>query len=228
MEYGIAAWATWAKLHILVDRVKHSKSSRAYYDWSHEIHSYQKEEITKLQPIEDRKETKILIQSAKIKRLEDHPFNDRMKSGTKNRLSRSSFVHQAKQLERKCKTYEQKATPLPTHAFHLAWKRKTLPLIIPRIPGIEKTKRVKRGTKKTASRKACSFVHQAKQLERKCKTYEQKATPLPTHASHLCLEKKDFTLNYFTYTRGRKKRMKRGTKNRLKKSMQLCLKSETA
>jgi hypothetical protein len=33
--------------------------------------------------MEDRKETKILIQSTKIKRLEDHPLNDRMKTSSR-------------------------------------------------------------------------------------------------------------------------------------------------
>jgi hypothetical protein len=59
-----------------------------------------------------------------------------MKRGTKNRLMRSSFVHQAKQFERKCKASEQKTTPLPTQATHPGWKRKTFPIIVPHIPGV--------------------------------------------------------------------------------------------
>ena len=57
------------------------------------------ETITGLQPLADRRDTKLLTQAAKFRRLQDHPMRDRLAQPTKRRLKRESFVHQSRKLE---------------------------------------------------------------------------------------------------------------------------------
>jgi hypothetical protein len=54
-----------------------------------------------MESLESRRITKILTQSAKLKRLPDHPMQQRMEQPTKGRLKRSSFIHQARLLKQR-------------------------------------------------------------------------------------------------------------------------------
>ena len=50
--------------------------------------------LTGLQTLQSRWDSKILTQSAKFKRLKDHPMHSRMSEPTKCRMKLSSFLHQ--------------------------------------------------------------------------------------------------------------------------------------
>ena len=95
------------------------------------------ETLTRLQPLENRRDTKILIQSAKFKSLKDHPMNSRMSQPTKCRLKRESFIHQARRLERQDpELMRQTVAPLPMSTALPTWKRENFPEIRHTVPGI--------------------------------------------------------------------------------------------
>ena len=66
------------------------------------------EEITGIPPLSQRRNAKLLIQARKYYFLPDHPMKLKLDSLTKNRLQRSSFVHEVKKLS---KTYSAKLGP---------------------------------------------------------------------------------------------------------------------
>ena len=90
-EYGITAWATAAKSNFdQINRVQ-NQAQRLITGAMKSTPIQKMEEITGLQSLEDRRDTKILTQAAKFKRLENHPMNSRMSRPTKARLKRSSL-----------------------------------------------------------------------------------------------------------------------------------------
>jgi len=58
------------------------------------------EETAAIPPLGLRRDAKVMIQAEKFKCLPDHPMKKRMENLTKNRLKRSSFVHESKRLAR--------------------------------------------------------------------------------------------------------------------------------
>ena len=56
------------------------------------------ETVTGLQSIDDRHEIKVLTQTAKFKRLQDHPMHERMNQPTR-RLQISNFIQHSRILE---------------------------------------------------------------------------------------------------------------------------------
>jgi hypothetical protein len=100
LEYGMTAWGNTTKSNF--DQI-----SKVQNQATHIITGVMKstpiqelETVTGLQPLQDRRDTKLLTQAAKFKRLRDHPMNDRLSQPTKGRLKRGSFVHQSRVLER--------------------------------------------------------------------------------------------------------------------------------
>ena len=99
----------------------------------------QMEEITGLQSMEERRDTRLLTQAAKFKRLTNHPMQSRMSKPTKARLKRGSFIHQSRRLERALPDLmDHETVPIPTHATLPAWKRHQFPSIVTSIPGVER------------------------------------------------------------------------------------------
>ena len=139
LEYGITSWGTAAKANFAqVERVQ-NQASRIITGAMKSTPIHAMETLTGLQTLEDRRDTKILTQSAKYKRLEDHPMRTRMSDITKCRLKRSSFLHQSRRLERKNKDLLEHANkPIPTHSALPTWNRKQFPEIRESIPGIQK------------------------------------------------------------------------------------------
>lgn len=58
------------------------------------------EKTADIQPLETRRQTKILTQTEKMKRLPSHPLHSRLNEHTKNRLKRQSLNHLSKDLGR--------------------------------------------------------------------------------------------------------------------------------
>ncbi|RUS84323.1 hypothetical protein EGW08_007917 [Elysia chlorotica] len=97
------------------------------------------ETITGLAPIVQRKDSKLLIQAAKFRRLPEHPMKDRMSQPVKRRLKRESFLHQVRSLEKKNQDMQgQNPKELPRCAKHPAWEEETSLQIHETIPGIGK------------------------------------------------------------------------------------------
>lgn len=154
-EYGISAWATAAKSNFdQVNRIQ-NQAQRIMTGAMKSTPIQKMEEITGLQSLDDRKDTKILMQAAKFKRLESHPMNNRMNRPTKSRLKRGSFVHQSRRLERALPVMmEHEAKPIPTTASVPSWKRHQFPSIITSIPGVDR-----RGTQSEIQQKTLAMEH---------------------------------------------------------------------
>ena len=54
-----------------------------------------------LQPLENRQEVKVLTQTVKFKRLQEHPMHERMNQPTRGRLKSSDFLQHSRNLERR-------------------------------------------------------------------------------------------------------------------------------
>ena len=62
------------------------------------------EEISGIEPLQKRWERKTLTSYPKARCPDDHPTNERTKERGRGRLQRSSFVNQAKAIEKKLET----------------------------------------------------------------------------------------------------------------------------
>ena len=119
--------------------------------------------LTGFQTLESRRDTKILTQSAKFKRVKDHPMHSKMSEPTKCQLKRSNFFHQASRLERQDPDLmQQPSKPILTHSTLPVWKREELLEIRDSIPSI-----LREGTKTEAERKAVTvdYVREVYPLE---------------------------------------------------------------
>ena len=100
LEYSSPAWSSSAKtnLHCL-DKVQ-NQALRIITGAMKSTPIQYMEQVTGIQPLQERRKTKILLQAQKYECLPDHPMKNRLQGFTKNRLKRSSFVHEAKKLKR--------------------------------------------------------------------------------------------------------------------------------
>lgn len=100
MEYSSPAWSTTAKTNQQVlDKVQ-NQALRIITGAIKSTPITFMEKITGIQPLQKRRQTKVLLQADKFKALPDHPMKARLEGFTKNRLKRGSFVHEAKKLTR--------------------------------------------------------------------------------------------------------------------------------
>ena len=58
------------------------------------------EQTTAMQPLQQRRQAKVLLQTEKYKCLPDHPMKEKVEGRTKNRIKRSSFTHEVKKLQK--------------------------------------------------------------------------------------------------------------------------------
>lgn len=113
------------------------------------------ETTTGLQPLEDRRSTKVLTQATKFKCIQNHPMRERMSKPTKGRLKRSSFIHQSRILERrKPELLDHMLTEIPLTASAPSWQRLNYPSIVTDIPGIGQ-----RETQSELERKSLTLEH---------------------------------------------------------------------
>ena len=122
LEYGMAAWGTTARTHF--DRVSkiQNQATRIITGAMKTTPILELESVTGLQPLEDRRDTKLLTQAAKYKRLQNHPMKTRLEQPTKGRLKRGSFVHQSRILERKHEDFlDQEPKEIPRAFSNPPW-----------------------------------------------------------------------------------------------------------
>ena len=100
LEYGIAAWGTAARSNFKRAKKVQNQASRIITGALKSTPIQAMETLTVLEPLETRRDTKVLLQSAKFKRMGDHPMHGRMSGPTKSRLKRGSFLHQASNVEK--------------------------------------------------------------------------------------------------------------------------------
>ena len=58
------------------------------------------EQTTAIQPLQQRRQAKVLLQAEKYKCLPDHPMKEKVEGRTNNRIKRSSFTHEVKKLHK--------------------------------------------------------------------------------------------------------------------------------
>ena len=139
LEYGVTAWGTAAKSNF--DRVSkvQNQATRIITGAMRSTPIQELETITGLEPMEDRRDTKLLTQAAKFKRLPNHPMKDRLYQPTKGRLKRGSFIHQSRVLERRhADMMDQEPRDIPQYLENPGWKDEGRPQIHCSIPGIGK------------------------------------------------------------------------------------------
>ena len=138
LEFGMTSWGTLAKTNF--DRVNkvQNQATRIITGAMKSTPIQELETITGLQPLWDRRDTKLLTQAAKFKRLQDHPMKDRLSQPTKGRLkSRGSFVHLSRTLEKQhLDILNQDPKEIPRCRAVPAWSGGTPPLIRCTIPGV--------------------------------------------------------------------------------------------
>jgi hypothetical protein len=79
------------------------------------------EKIGRMQKFEDRRDTKVLIQSEKFLCMPGHPMKDRFQDLALGRLKRSSFIHRAKRLRRHTPDLPKIASPLTPIPEQTTW-----------------------------------------------------------------------------------------------------------
>ncbi|KAK7093816.1 hypothetical protein V1264_007506 [Littorina saxatilis] len=100
LEYGSTAWSAAAKTHQqTLDRVQ-NQALRIITGSMRSTPIKAMEEVAAIQPLSQRRDAKVMVQTEKFKCLPAHPMKKRMNNLTKNRLKRSSFLHESKRLAR--------------------------------------------------------------------------------------------------------------------------------
>ena len=54
------------------------------------------EKLTSILPLSQRRDIKVMLQAEKFSCMPNHPMQQKMENLTKNRLKRSSFIHDSK------------------------------------------------------------------------------------------------------------------------------------
>ena len=101
LEYGASAWATAAKTHTnKLDRVQNI-GLRTILGAMKSTPIAMMEKTAGVEPLESKRQAKLLTHAEKMKRLPDHPLHTRLQDLTKNRLKRKSLNHMVKQHQKR-------------------------------------------------------------------------------------------------------------------------------
>ena len=138
LEYRVTAWGTAAKSNFNKASKVQNQAARIIITGAIRSTPIQTlETTTGLESIKQRRDTKILCQAAKFRRLPQHPMSERMSQPTKKRLKRGSFMHQAKDLEQQSQDFhQQEPLNIPNAQKILPWQKLTGPMISCEISGI--------------------------------------------------------------------------------------------
>ena len=99
-EHGSTAWSTRAKTNQqALDKVQ-NQALRLITGVMRSTPITEMERLTGVQPLGQRRATKIVMQAEKFRCMPNHPMKTRLEGLTKNGLKRSSFVHENKKLSR--------------------------------------------------------------------------------------------------------------------------------
>ena len=123
LEYGSTAWMSSAKTsQQRLDKVQ-NQALRLITGAMKSTPIKAMEEVTTIPPLAKRRESKALVQASKYQFLPDHPMKTKLEGLTKNRLKRSSYVHETKKLLRIHSSQLGQATaPLTAADLSEPWK----------------------------------------------------------------------------------------------------------
>jgi len=100
LEYATTSWGTAAKTHkSRLDKVQNT-GLRLILGAMKSTPVKEMEKTADVEPLDTRRERKVLMQCEKMKRLPTHPLHNRLQKPLKTRLKRQSINHQYKQLKR--------------------------------------------------------------------------------------------------------------------------------
>ena len=100
LEYGSTAWSTTAKTNQqALDKVQ-NQAPHLITGAMRSTPITEIKRLTGVQPLGQRRDAKDMMQAEKFKCLTNHPMKTRLEGLTKNRLKRSSFVHDSNKLSR--------------------------------------------------------------------------------------------------------------------------------
>ena len=136
LEYGATSWGTAAKTNTNKLKKVQNASLRIITGAIKTTPISEMEKTTKLQPLENRRKEKCLIQGEKMKRLPSHPLHKRLEEPTKNRLKRSSPNHFVKSAQKEFESVLPSQTEATEKlADYSEWNNKEIK-IKTSIPGI--------------------------------------------------------------------------------------------
>ena len=137
LEYGVTAWGTAAKSNFSKTSKVQNQATRIITGAMRSTPIQELEAVTGLESMEARRDTKILCQAAKFKRLPDHPMSNRIHQAPKTRLKRGSFVQQAETLGKNSDgTTQQVPIAIPSTLENLPCKENVRPKIQCSVPGV--------------------------------------------------------------------------------------------
>ena len=117
LEYGSAAWSSASKSTLQsVDKVQ-NQALRLITGAMKTTPISAMEKVTGVQPLQDRRNMKTLLQAEKFKCQLNHPMKAKVEGCTHNRIKRESFVHQVKKLEKEHLSQLPKQT-IPPVLYH--------------------------------------------------------------------------------------------------------------
>ena len=95
------------------------------------------EKVSDIEPLQHRRDRKILLQTEKMKRLPTHPLHDELKRLTKNRIKRKSLNHSSKTLKKRyADTLHSETVPEPFQFPEIETSERPEIKILLDIPGI--------------------------------------------------------------------------------------------
>ena len=100
LEYSSTAWSTTAKTNQQsLDKIQ-NQAIRIITGAMKSTPITFMEQTTAIQPLQQRRQAKVLLQAEKYKCLPEHPLKEKVEGRTKNRIKRSSFTHEVKMLQK--------------------------------------------------------------------------------------------------------------------------------
>ena len=121
MEYATTSWATASNTNkAKLDKVQNI-ALRAITGGMKSTPIKEMEKRTDIEPLESRRELKVLTQTEKLRRLPSHPMHKKLTAPTKNRLKRKSLNHLTKELRRKESEILDKEITAESHLSITNW-----------------------------------------------------------------------------------------------------------
>ena len=126
LEYGAAAWSSASKTSLQsIDKVQ-NQALRLITGAMKTTPISAMEEVTGVQPLQDRRNMKTLLQAEKFKCQLNHPMKAKVEGPTRSRLKRDSFANRVKKLEREHLSHLPTLTIPPTLYHYRPWEDTSL------------------------------------------------------------------------------------------------------
>ncbi|BFZ08560.1 hypothetical protein BsWGS_11599 [Bradybaena similaris] len=194
LEYGSAAWCTASKTALQeLDKVQ-NQELRIITGGMKSTPIVKMEEIGRIQPLRERRDTKVLTQAEKFLSMPNHPMKNRFQNLGMGRLKRSSFIQQAKRLRRQTSDLPELHSPLTTIPDQTPWREPRLQVHIQtKVEGIPENEEQNNIQRRTAT---LSFLDEVYPQDRWVRIYTDESGKM-----QLEMEEQECILNIQTIPR---------------------------